>query len=65
MNRKGGGEMKELSKYSIYLVYLSLVGIVLTIYGAFWGNDIWLAPTQWILISGVLVTYAIYLKINK
>jgi hypothetical protein len=57
--------MKELSKYAIYLVYLSLVGLVLAIYGAFWGSDIWLAPTQWILVSGVIVTYAVYLKLEK
>lgn len=57
--------MKELSKYAIYLVYLSLVGLVLAIYGAFWASDIWLAPTQWILVSGVIVTYAVYLKLDK
>lgn len=57
--------MKELSKYSVYLVYLSLVGLVLAAYGAFWASDIWLAPTQWILVSGVLVIYAIYLKTEK
>lgn len=57
--------MKEISKYGIYLFYLSLIGVVLATYGAFWGNDIWLAPTQWLLVSGVLVTYAIYLKTEK
>ncbi len=57
--------MKELSKYSVYLFYLSLFGLVLAIYGAFWGRDIWLAPTQWVLVSGATVTYAIYLKLEK
>lgn len=56
--------MKELGKYADYLVYLSLVGLVIATYGAFWGNDLWLAPTQWMLVSGVIVTYAIYLKIS-
>ncbi len=57
--------MKELSKYSVYLFYLSLFGLVLAIYGAFWGRDIWLAPTQWVLVSGATMTYAIYLKLEK
>lgn len=57
--------MKELAKYSDYLVYLSLVGLMVAAYGAFWGNDIWLAPTQWILVSAGVVTYAIYLKLSK
>lgn len=57
--------MKELAKYADYLVYLSLVGLVLAIYGAFWGNDLWLAPTQWMLVSGVVVVYAVYLKNSK
>jgi len=57
--------MKDFSKYSDWLVYLSLVGLVVAAYGAVWGNDLWLAPTQWMLVSGVVVTYAIYLKISE
>jgi hypothetical protein len=57
--------MKELAKYADWLLYLSLFGLVIAIYGAFWGNDLWLAPTQWMLVSGVIVTYAIYLKLSK
>jgi hypothetical protein len=57
--------MKDLAKYADYLFYLSLVGLVIAAYGAFWGNDLWLAPTQWILVSGATVTYALYLKISK
>jgi hypothetical protein len=56
--------MKDFSKYSDWLVYLSLVGLVVAAYGAVWGNDLWLAPTQWMLVSGVVVTYAIYLKLS-
>ena len=57
--------MNTLSKYADYLVYLSLVGLVVAAYGAFWGNDLWLAPTQWMLVSGVIVTYAVYLKLSE
>ncbi|MDD3679213.1 MAG: hypothetical protein PHT36_03175 [Patescibacteria group bacterium] len=57
--------MKTLSKYSDYLVYLSLVGLVIATYSAFSGKDLWLAPTQWILVSGAIVTYAVYLKLSK
>ncbi len=57
--------MKEIAKYADYLVYLSLLGLILAAYGAFWGNDIWLAPTQWMLVSAGMVVYAIYLRLNK
>ena len=58
--------MKEIAKYSDWLLYLSLIGLVVAAYGAFSGNDlVWLAPTQWMLVSGVVVTYAIYLKLSK
>lgn len=57
--------MKELNKYADYLVYLSLLGLVFAAYGAFWGNDLWLAPTQWILVSAATVVYATYLKLSK
>lgn len=54
--------MKEIANYADYLFYLSLAGIVLAAYGAFAGSDVWLAPTQWIMVSVGLVVYALYLK---
>lgn len=59
--------LKELSKYSDWLFYASLIGIVLAVYGAFAGdsNDLWLAPTQWVVVSAGLVVYALYLKLSK
>ena len=56
--------MKDLAKYADYLFYVSLVGIILAAYGAFAGAeaDIWLAPTQWLVVSAVTVVYASYLK---
>lgn len=54
--------MKELAKYADWLFYLSLVGIVLAAYGAFAASDLWLAPTQWLEVSMVIILYALYLK---
>lgn len=54
--------MKELSKYADYIFYFSLLGVVFATYGAFAGSDVWLAPTQWLEVSLVLVVYALYLK---
>jgi len=41
---------------------LAIVALVLAIIGAF-GFDLWLASTQWILVSVALTGYAIYLKV--
>lgn len=57
--------MKSFSKYADYLVYASFFGLVFAAYGAFSRDILWLASTQWILISGVIVTYAVYLKLSK
>lgn len=54
--------MKELAKYADYVFYLSAVGLILAAYGAFAGSDLWLAPTQWLEVSIVVVVYALYLK---
>lgn len=54
--------MKELTKYSDYIVYASLLGVILAAYGAFAGTDLWLAPTQWVQVSLAMVAYALYLK---
>lgn len=63
--RKGVNNMKEIAQYADYLFYLSLVGIVLAAYGAFAGGDLWLAPTQWLEVSMVIILYALYLKNSK
>lgn len=54
--------MKEIAKYADYLFYASFVGIILAIYGAFSGSDLWLASTQWLEVSMAVVLYALYLK---
>lgn len=57
--------MKSLAKYADYIFYLSLVGIVLAAYSAYSGSDIWLASSQWALVSIGMVVYALYLKHEK
>ncbi len=42
---------------------LSAIAIILSIIGAL-GADIWLASTQWVLVSAVLAIYAIYVKLK-
>jgi len=57
--------MKELGNYADYIFYLSLVGVVLAVYSALTNSDLWLAPTQWVLVSVGMVVYAGYLKTMK
>lgn len=54
--------MKDLAKYADWLFYASFVPVVLAAYGAFAGSDLWLAPTQWLEVTMVIVLYALYLK---
>lgn len=54
--------MKEnLKNFSDILAALSAVAAVLAVWGAF-VSDIWLAPTQWVLVAILLVSYSVYLK---
>jgi len=55
-------KMKELAKYADYVFYASIVGLILAAYGAFVGSDLWLAPTQWVEVTILVVVYALYLK---
>lgn len=57
--------MKDFAKYADWLFYLSFVGIIMAAYGAFAGSDLWLAPTQWLEVSILIVLYALYLKHAK
>lgn len=48
---------------SKYLMYAAVVSVILAAEG--WiGPDIWLAATQWLLVSLVLLVFAIYLKLT-
>lgn len=43
-------------------VGLSAIAAVFAGWGAFMQKDIWLAPTQWMLVAILLAVYGIYLK---
>jgi hypothetical protein len=57
--------MKEMAKYADYLFYLSFVSVIFAAYGAFSGSDLWLASTQWLAVTMVIILYALYLKSSK
>lgn len=57
--------MKGLAKYADYLFVLSFAALMLAAYGAFTSSDLWLAPTQWGLVTIGTVVYALYMKTVK
>jgi hypothetical protein len=54
---------KSLEKVSNVLMSLALVSVVLAGIG-YLGMDIWLASTQWLLVTIVLALFGVYLKIS-
>jgi len=56
--------MKQFSQYADYLFYLSIVALILAAVSYLW-QDIWLASTQWMVVSVVFAVYAIYLQLAK
>lgn len=50
------------NKLSNIIVSVALLAVFLSGLG-YLGLDIWLASTQWLLVSAVLVLFAIYLKL--
>lgn len=53
----------KFGKYiSLPCLLLSKLALILAAYGAFTKNDIWLAPTQWLLVAGLLAIYSVYYK---
>ena len=54
---------KDLAKLSKLLMTGALVGVVLSFIGYF-GLDIWLASTQWLLVSAVMALFGVYLKLT-
>lgn len=54
---------KNKSVFSKYLIYGAVVAILFAAIG--WSvSDIWLASTQWLLVSVVLALFGIYMKMN-
>ncbi len=55
-------DKKAKAMLSTYCIYGAFVSVLLA--GVGWlGLDIWLASTQWLLVSLVLGAFAIYLKL--
>ncbi len=45
------------------LIVLSALAVILAFAGAV-GVDIWLAPTQWLLVGAVLAIWGVYVKMR-
>jgi len=57
-------KLKEnLNLYSQILLGLSLAGVFLAGYG-FLVGDIWLAPTQWLLVAAVSGIWSVWVKVK-
>ena len=54
---------KDMKFASQLLMIGAAVAVVLSAVG-YWGGDIWLASTQWLLVSAVFALFGVYLKVN-
>jgi hypothetical protein len=57
--------MKDFAKYADWVFYGASIPVIFAIYGAFAASDLWLAPTQWLEVSILIVLYSIFLKVSK
>lgn len=58
-------ELKQnLRQIAQVLVGLSGVATILAIIGALTQTDIWLAPTQWILVAILVAVFGIYTRLE-
>ena len=64
MKKEKDRRKDRTEKKKIPISDIVVIAIILSVIGAF-GFDLWLASTQWVIISGVLGIYAIYLKIRE
>jgi len=55
---------KDLMTLSQVLMVSSFVSVVLSGIGYF-GIDIWLASTQWLIVAAVLALFGVYLKLES
>lgn len=56
--------MKNLATISQILAGLSVLSVILAVVGAF-AQDIWLAPTQWLLVAAVSGIWGVWTKLKK
>lgn len=55
---------KEFGKFSKVLMLGSLASIILAGYGYLF-QDVWLASTQWLLVSAVLALFGVYARLES
>ena len=55
---------EQMKKLSMLFMVGSKVTTLLAVYGAFTKTDIWLAPTQWLLVGILLAVWAVYAKLQ-
>lgn len=53
----------NIARLSQVLMAGAVISIVLSAIG-YLGTDIWLASTQWLLVSAVLALFAVYVKLS-
>jgi hypothetical protein len=54
---------KQSKKLSKLLMALSFMAVLFSGVGYF-GFDLWLASTQWLLVSAVIAMFGVYLKLD-
>lgn len=54
--------MEKMKKLSLPLAVASKLAALLAIWGAITQSDLWLAPTQWLLVAILLAVWAVYGK---
>jgi len=55
---------EKMKKMSLPLAVLSKLALLLAIFGALTQSDLWLAPTQWMLVAILSAVYAVYAKLT-
>ena len=56
--------MKNWTLIAKILTGLSVLSVILAVVGAF-AQDIWLAPTQWLLVAAVSGIWGVWTKLKK
>jgi len=55
---------KDLNKLSRVLISGAFISVILAGVG-YMGCDLWLASTQWLLVSAVLALFGVYAKLSS
>lgn len=65
-NHMARGNFKKSDRrvYSQVLMSASVLAILLSGLG-YLGQDIWLASTQWLLVSAVLASFGVYIRLGE